>query len=179
MSKPLGLTTVGTGLLAGLMYGYSCSVMPGLAHTSDRTFVSAMQHINRSIQNPVFFATFLGAPALNAWAARTERATDRHRWILTALGLNALAFAITIGVNVPLNDALARAAPAHATQARAAFERPWLVAHTLRTLACTGAFGCLVHAARVEASRPGEHTAPPLDQRSGGPRVVGRRHGRR
>jgi hypothetical protein len=69
----LGGATVSMGLLAGFFYSYACSVMPGLHGAADRTVVDAMQHINRSIENPVFFATFLGAPALVGWAIAIER----------------------------------------------------------------------------------------------------------
>src|SRR6202040_2213542 len=39
----LGLAMIATGLSAGLLYSYACSVLPGLAQTSDRTFIDAMQ----------------------------------------------------------------------------------------------------------------------------------------
>ena len=50
------------GLLAGLFYAYSVSVVPGLGQADDRTLVDGMQQINEAIENPVFFVGFLGAP---------------------------------------------------------------------------------------------------------------------
>ncbi|MBC8154239.1 MAG: DUF1772 domain-containing protein, partial [Bacteroidetes bacterium] len=60
----LGCATVTTALIAGLLYAYSCSVNPGLNRLSDASYLAAMQSINREIQNPVFFLSFLGALVL-------------------------------------------------------------------------------------------------------------------
>ena len=50
------------GLQAGTYFTWATGVMPGLAKVDDRTFVHAMQQMNIAIVNPVFIATFLGAP---------------------------------------------------------------------------------------------------------------------
>ena len=43
----------------------------GLGASGDRTFIEAMQNINKKIENPVFFLTFFGALVL--WeAVRTQ-----------------------------------------------------------------------------------------------------------
>src|SRR4051794_40741189 len=143
----LGSATLTTGLLAGLYYAYACSVMPGLARTDDHTFVSAMNHINDAIQNPVFFVTFVGAPAataLLAWRERRAPRTDR-RWVRIALGLNVLALITTMAINVPLNDALAKDGD------RDAFEGAWVVWNVVRAVAVTGAFACLLQHLRTRA----------------------------
>lgn len=108
----LGLAMIATGLSAGLLYSYACSVLPGLGQTSDRTFIDAMQQINKAIQNPVFFASFFGALALTAVAAAQQRRLGpgaATRWTMAALALYALALLVTVGANVPLNDHLAAA----------------------------------------------------------------------
>ena len=69
----LGAAALTMGLLAGLFYAYSVSVMPGLAQADDRTLVDAMQHINEAIENPVFLLTFFGAPLLAVAALILER----------------------------------------------------------------------------------------------------------
>ena len=48
-----------------------------------------------------------------------------------------MAVAITVGANVPLNDALA------AGGSRQDFETPWLVWHALRTAVAIACFGLL------------------------------------
>jgi uncharacterized membrane protein len=132
--RVLGLATVGMGLLAGLFYGYACSVMPGLGRADDRTVVDAMQQIDEAIQNPVFFLTFLGAPVLV---------------------LCAIALVVTFAFNIPLNDELANAGDpariADLARVRDDFEGPWVAWNIVRTLATTAAFCCLARALFVHA----------------------------
>jgi uncharacterized membrane protein len=148
-------TTVATGLLAGLFYGYACSVMPGLARADDRTLVDGMQQINEAILNPIFFLTFMGAPALNlaTWLIlrRSKHRDDEVlRWILVGLGLSMLGFLVTMAFNVPLNDDLAAAGdPARIADLAAVrhdFLGPWVVGNAVRALAITGSFVALVWA---------------------------------
>src|SRR6476660_7259176 len=65
----LAAAVVVVGLQAGPFFTWSTGVMPGLARVDDRTFVEAMQQINLAIVNPLFIATFLGAPVLAGAAA--------------------------------------------------------------------------------------------------------------
>jgi len=149
-SLVLGVALVAMGLLAGLLYGYACSVMPGLARVDDRTFVDAMQQINEAIQNPVFFLTFLGAPALTVAALVIERRSgtrEAGRWIVAALVLYGAGFLVTAAFNIPLNDELMRAGDPDRiddlARVRSDFEGPWIAWNIVRTLAFTAAFGCL------------------------------------
>jgi uncharacterized membrane protein len=142
--------TIATGLVAGLFYAYSCSVMPGLARADDRTFVEAMQHINVAILNGWFAAAFGGAPLLIAIAAALHLPAGGRRalpWIALALLLYAVMLAITFAVNVPLNDQLAAASQgssgATLAQVRQHFEARWVPWNVARAIFSTGAFGCL------------------------------------
>ena len=56
----LFLSVLLSGLIMGLLYGYACSVNPGLNKLSDAEYLRAMQSINTAIQNPVFFISFMG-----------------------------------------------------------------------------------------------------------------------
>ena len=58
------LATLALAGQAGTYFTWATGVMPGLARTEDRTFVEAMQQVNVAIVNPVFLATFVGAPVL-------------------------------------------------------------------------------------------------------------------
>ena len=58
------LAVLTSALQAGTYYAWASGVMPGLARTDDRTFVHTMQQMNVAIVNPVFLASFLGAPVL-------------------------------------------------------------------------------------------------------------------
>jgi uncharacterized membrane protein len=147
------VATVAMGLLAGFLYAYACSVMPGLHRTDDRTFVSSLQQINVAILNGWFFATFLGAPLVTALAGLLQLGGGSRRvllWIVAAFILCAVGFVITIVVNVPLNDALAAAGdPEQATDlaaVRAQFEASWVRWNIARAVGFTAAFGCLTWA---------------------------------
>lgn len=154
------------GLTAGLFYAFVVSVMPGLARTDDQTFVTVMQLINEVIQNPAFTASSVGALVFTAVAAFLEHrlgARAAVRWILVALALYIVAIAITMGINVPLNDTLAAAGDpsrvADIAAVRNDFVGPWEAPHLVRTVACTLALACLGQAlswhGRGTAASPG------------------------
>src|SRR4051794_7641530 len=103
---------VTAGLMAGLFAAFSYSVMPGLGRSSDHTFVEAMRGINKAILNPVFMLPFMGTiPLLGLAAVQAWRDQGRPvlPWVLAALALYLVAFVVTAGVNVPLNNRLADA----------------------------------------------------------------------
>jgi uncharacterized membrane protein len=162
IGRVLGPATVGMGLLAGLFYGYACSVMPGLGRADDRTLVDAMQQISKAIENPVFFATFLGAPVLVVWALVIERRSGSRemvRWIAAALALYATALVVTFAFNIPLNTDLENAGDpariADLARVRDDFEAPWVAFNIVRTLATTASFACLARALFLHARGPG------------------------
>ncbi|MFC9233702.1 DUF1772 domain-containing protein [Streptomyces decoyicus] len=103
------VATLGVGLMAGLFAAFAYAVMPGLRRSADRTFVEAMQNINRAIVNGWFLLPFLlPIPLLVlatvlAWNGPGQVALP---WILAALVLYLAGFFVTSGVNVPLNNAL-------------------------------------------------------------------------
>ncbi|MEU9461920.1 anthrone oxygenase family protein [Streptomyces sp. NPDC048312] len=145
--------TLSTGLMAGLFAAFAYAVMPGLAKSSDHTLVEAMQSINKAILNPVFMLPFMGAiPLLGLAVVLAWRGHGRSAlpWLIAALVLYLVAFMVTSGVNVPLNDQLARAGdPAHAGQlasTRADFENKWVLWNVIRALLHTAAFACLAWA---------------------------------
>jgi uncharacterized membrane protein len=141
------------GLLAGFFYAYAISVMPGLADADDRTLVDGMQQINEATENPLFFLTLFGAPALAAVAlaqSGRSRAPKIAGWIVAGLVLYTVMLAITFAFNIPLNDDLKDAGdPARIADLAAVrddFVTPWIAWHIVRTVALTAAFGALTWA---------------------------------
>jgi uncharacterized membrane protein len=134
---------VAAGLIAGLFYAYSCSVMPGLARGDDKTFVEAMRGINVAIVNPVFMLTFLGAPLLAGVAVFLN--PGPRPWVIAGFVCLAVMLVITGALNIPLNNALENGGNDYAA-VRARFETSWVRWNVLRTLASTAGFGCLVAA---------------------------------
>lgn len=81
------LTLTGTGLMAGLLFGYATSVNPGLARVDDRNYLASMQSLNRAIVNPLFVVTFIGAGAATLLAAVLEiRSSNGARAVLLMCG---------------------------------------------------------------------------------------------
>lgn len=145
--------TVTTGLVAGLFYAYSVSVMPGLARVDDRAFVDTMQRINVAILNG-WFALAFGGALVFAVAAVALHLTRPGRgvlpWVVAGLVLYVVTLVVTVALNVPLNDALAAAGDpdriADLAAVREKFETPWVRWNIVRTLTSTGAFGCMAWA---------------------------------
>ncbi|MFE9202551.1 DUF1772 domain-containing protein [Micromonospora sp. NPDC007230] len=140
--------TLLTGLMAGLFFAYSCSVMPGLAATDDRSFGQTMRWINRRILNGWFLTAFLGSMVLLVAAVALHfRNGPVLAWTGAALVLYGATLVITMRWNVPLNDQLDRAGPADdPAEVRRRFEAPWVRWNLARTITSVAAFGCLIGA---------------------------------
>jgi uncharacterized membrane protein len=138
-------STITTALMAGTYFAFVCAVMPGLARGDDATYVKAMNQINTSIQNPLFFMAFLGSAGFTglAWYFARRAHQPGTSWIVTALGLYVATLVLTAAVNIPLNNRLARITDDFGA-ARQAFEAPWVIANVVRMLLCIAALTCLV-----------------------------------
>ncbi len=143
-AAPIAVGIVGSGLIAGLFWGWMVAVGPGLADVDDQTYVASMQSINRAILNPVFIVTFIGSAFVLAGATIIDfRAgnTRRASWLLAATVTYVVGvIGITMGGNVPLNDTLeafdlAGAGEAAVSAARADYEGPWNRLHAIRSIA--------------------------------------------
>jgi uncharacterized membrane protein len=147
------IATLSAGLMAGLFAAFAYSVMPGLGRSSDRTLIEAMQNINKAILNPVFMFPFLlTIPLLIVAVVLAWRGAGRDAlpWIIAGLVLYLVAFFVTSGANVPLNDQLAKAGnPAHIQNlaaVRSQFEHKWVAWNDVRALLHFAAFGSLTWA---------------------------------
>lgn len=126
--------------LGGLYLAFDLAVLPALARPavrvgdrepSDRA-AETMRAINVAIVRPSFLALLLATPALAVAAA----ALRPGPLTVAAAVLQLAGLAITVAVNVPLNDRLARDRDAAAW---ARFLGPWRHAHRVRTAAVIGA----------------------------------------
>lgn len=148
------LATLTVGAMAGVMGLYANTIMPGLRRTDDRTFVGAFQAIDTAIINPLFLLTFFGGAVFTGIAAALHLGED-HRsvlaWIVVALALYLAVIAITVTVNVPLNDGIKAAGPPDRVSdlagVRREFNEPkWVRWNLVRAVLTTIAFGCLAWA---------------------------------
>jgi uncharacterized membrane protein len=145
-----GLTVasaVGAGLMAGLLFAFSTSVMPALRTQPATTAIPTMQSANVTILNPVFLLLFVGTTAAAVALACTAPFAHAHPPALRVLG--ALVFVVgcilvTAAVNVPMNNTLAAldpSTPAAATYWVTYLHR-WTSWNNVRTGA--SALACLV-----------------------------------
>jgi uncharacterized membrane protein len=144
------------GLLAGFFYAYSNSVMWGLDDTAPEAAIAAMQGINRVVRNPLFAASFFGAPlATTVAAAFLWRRAGAAAGLVAvlALALCLLAVGITAVVNVPMNEALAALDPAAVDPAQAwsDYSERWTFWNHVRFAASLLAFALMT----MLALRPG------------------------
>ena len=159
----LANATLTTGLIAGDFYAYAVLVNLGLAAQPDADYVAAMQAINERIQNPLFFLSFFGAAlfllaALAAHYRRLQRSSGRFRLIALACALYiGGGFLLTVFVNVPMNEELARvsagASPGELARARAAYEGVWNFWNGVRTVFSILAFLALGGACLLREDR--------------------------
>ena len=124
------LSAVGCGLIAGVFFAFSTSVMRALATLPDLHGITAMQSVNVFILNPLFLGAFLGTAIASMFAivlALLDRGHAGSAWAIAG-GLLYLAgsFFVTMRFNVPLNDRLARA-PSESPEAAALWRKYLLI----------------------------------------------------
>lgn len=135
------LSLLSIGAIFGFFYAWVCSTMWGLDATDPRTAIAAMQAMNASVRNAVFFPAFfmtpfiLGATAI--FAAQKAQRKSARLFGLTATLYFGGAFLVTAMVNVPMNEALAEIViPADINAARSIWQdysADWQVWNVLRT----------------------------------------------
>ena len=103
------LSLLSIGAIFGFFYAWVCSTMWGLDATDPRVAIAAMQSMNASVRNPVFFPAFFLTPVILAASACIAAAVNRKRSAVLfglAAGLYTVgALLVTVLVNVPMNEA--------------------------------------------------------------------------
>jgi uncharacterized membrane protein len=134
------LSALGSGLIAGVFFAFSSFVMSALGRLPAPHGVAAMQSINVAVINPLFLGVFLGtaaACALLVVAALFKWQEPGAMLLLAGALLYFIGtFLVTMVFNVPLNDALAAAAPDSADGASlwARYLGTWTVWNHVRTI---------------------------------------------
>lgn len=132
-----------TALMAGLFFAWSYSVTLGLARLSNTDYISAMQAMNRAIQNPFFFCCFFGALLMLPLSAYLyyEVPTPIRFWLLLSATIvyGVGVMGVTIVGNIPLNQALdafdlSTASADEMARQRSQFEIPWNRLNMIRTI---------------------------------------------
>lgn len=114
------------GAIFGFFYAWVCSTMWGLDDVDPRAAIEAMQGMNASVRNPVFFPAFFLTPFALAAAAFVARGVSGRAAVLLAAAAAVYlvgGLILTMTVNVPMNDDLAaKAVPAGVEEARRIWE---------------------------------------------------------
>jgi uncharacterized membrane protein len=135
------VTTVGSGLLAGVFFAFSAFVMSGLRRLPDSDGAAAMRSINVTAEHPPLMIALFGTSLLCAAVivrALTTWSRPGAGWLLAGAVLTiAGAVGVTAAINVPLNNRLAAG-----TVTWSRFLAGWDPANHARTVVCLA--GCAV-----------------------------------
>ena len=130
------------GAIFGFFYAWVCSTMWGLDATDPAVAIAAMQAMNASVRNAAFFPAFFLTPVVLLIAALLARQGQRSI-AFCSFGDAALMYffgglIMTMMVNVPMNEAVARVTIPDDTQAAReiweAYSAPWQVWNITRTV---------------------------------------------
>jgi uncharacterized membrane protein len=139
--------TLAAALVAGMLFSFAHSVMPGLGALDERGFLVAFQRIDAAISNPWMMLTFLGSPMLTlvALLVHLPGHSSVVPWLVVALLLSVATVIITGAIHLPLNAAIQDAAPAFLNGAglRSRFEDPWVRWNVVRTVTSTASLAVL------------------------------------
>ncbi len=148
------IAAVTSGVMGGLFFAYSNSVMPSLARVPAPSGIAAMQAINVVIVNPLFLLVFLGPAALSAVllvAAIFGWGDLESGWVIAGSILYlAGSILVTGAFNVPRNNALDKVSPTAPEGAAywTSYLSEWTTWNHVRTVACIAAMVCFILAVR-------------------------------
>ncbi|KIN63223.1 putative integral membrane protein [Sulfitobacter noctilucicola] len=150
--KPLALLSLLlAAALFGFFYAWVCSTMWGLDAADPRVAIEAMQAMNASVRNAVFAPAFFGTSIALLVTTMVLFKDDQHPsayWFTAATLLVALlGVALTMAVNVPMNEALALVAVPEDIDAAQAiwddYSPKWQLWNQVRTVATGVAVLCI------------------------------------
>jgi len=141
---------LGSGLMAGLFFVFSNTVMSALGRLEPRSGIAAMQSVNRVILNPLFLLTFIGTAGLAVAAgasALTSSGKSRSAVVLGGALLYVVGtFFVTALANVPMNKALENLDPESTESLRywSLYRSRWTKWNHVRAAASLAASACFI-----------------------------------
>ena len=116
------LAALGSGLIAGLFFVFSITVMAALHRLAPVIGISAMQSINVTILSPVFLSVFMGTAVLCALlliVVFTRLSTPGAGFVVIGAAFYLIGvIGVTMLFNVPLNRVLAAMDPQNTNAAK-------------------------------------------------------------
>src|SRR5262245_17612918 len=154
MSGLILAAALGAGLVAGIFFAFSAFIMAALERLPPEGGISAMQSINVTVLNPVFFFVFFGtavAALLLAIAAFAGWSPRPPYLIAGALLYLAGTIFVTMAFNVPLNNKLAAtgAKSAEGASVWKTYLSAWTTWNHVRTIAALAACALFILALRA------------------------------
>ncbi|MBW4626967.1 MAG: DUF1772 domain-containing protein [Brasilonema octagenarum HA4186-MV1] len=151
-------SALGCGLIAGVFFAFSTFVMSALARLQPTQGIVAMQSINITVINPLFFTALFGTAVACIFLAVFSLLRWHQPGAFYLLVGSLLYLVGTLGVtivfNVPLNEALAIADP-NSTEGANLWSRylvNWTIWNHIRTVAALAAAASLTIALCDRAS---------------------------
>lgn len=157
MQRTASLLLILTSLLFsaaifGFFYAWVCSTMWGLDQADPRVAIAAMQAMNASVRNGIFFPAFFLTPVFMALTAalmwRMKHRTSAQFFATGAAIYFCFGLILTMAINVPMNEALALIPiPDNQTEAAqiwADYAPTWQFWNQTRTIASGLSFLCAV-----------------------------------
>nr|WP_299344637.1 DUF1772 domain-containing protein [Allomuricauda sp.] len=146
------------GLVAGLCFTWGNAVTPGVGQLEDMGYLQSFQKMNRSIENPLFFAVFFGSFFVGIVTVITNRGISPTHFWLVVIAIAIYFFGVvlvTVFGNVPLNQLLDKTDLINSTTGqlrtlRENFEKPWNRFHSIRVVSATISFALLIVAGIVK-----------------------------
>lgn len=135
------ICATGCGLIAGVFFAFSTSVMKALGRLPAAQGIAAMQTINVVIINPLFLGVFVGtavACAIAAVACWLQTDAPGWSWVVSGSVLYlGGSFFVTARFNVPRNEVLARVSAGSAESAAvwSHYLKTWTAWNHVRTVA--------------------------------------------
>ena len=135
------IAALGAAMMAGLYFAFSNTIMSSLAKLEPAQGIAAMQSINRTIQNPLFFLLFVGTAAscalLLVFSLGKLPATSAILMVSGAVMYLVGSLVVTGVFNIPLNNTLEVLAPNASGSANwwANFLATWTAWNHVRTVA--------------------------------------------
>lgn len=132
---------IGSGVVAGIFFAFSSFVMEALGRIASESGIAAMNAINITVYNPGFMFAFMGTAAvclaLAAGSYSLWKSLDGKLLLAASLIYIIACVGVTMLFNVPLNEALAAAAPGTQEEADlwTRFLSDWTFWNHVRTVA--------------------------------------------
>ncbi len=133
----VAMAIMGAGVVTGLLFAFSNFVIRALQDLPTEHGMFAMQRINATIINPIFFIFFMGTPLLCLIIVAVsvlELGASGNAYLLAGGVVYLLGpFGITMLFNVPLNNWLAGTAPSESAEVWPLYRKKWQWWNHIRT----------------------------------------------